>query len=64
MTPDLDIYRAANLLINRHGSDAVVKAARLIDLMLDRGNDQGRLVWKRIKLAIVELQATPNGPLH
>jgi hypothetical protein len=64
MISDLDIYRAANLLIDRHGSDAVVEAARLIDLMLNRGNGQGRLVWKRIKLAIVELQATPNGSLH
>src|SRR5437899_8550615 len=28
MISDLDIYRAANLLIDRHGSDAVMEAAR------------------------------------
>ena len=28
MIPDLDIYRAANLLIDRHGSDALIEAAR------------------------------------
>src|SRR5947207_276936 len=35
---DLDIYRAANLRIERHGRDAVVEAGRLLDLMLDRGD--------------------------
>jgi hypothetical protein len=31
---DRDIYRAANLLIDRHGGDALVAAARMIDRML------------------------------
>jgi len=32
----LDIFRAANLLIDRHGGDALVTAAQLIDRMLER----------------------------
>ena len=31
MVSDLDIYRAANLLINQHGFDAIVAAARLLE---------------------------------
>ena len=42
MISDLDIWRAANLLIRKHGADAELEAARLQDLMLDRGDDEGR----------------------
>src|ERR1700730_8381822 len=38
MIPELDIYRAANLLIDRHGGDAVVEAAQMIDRMLELGS--------------------------
>ena len=34
MVSDLDIYRAANMLIERHGADALIEAARMIDRML------------------------------
>jgi hypothetical protein len=47
MVSDLDIWRAANLLIREHGDDAELEAARLQDLMLDRGNDEGRRVGDR-----------------
>lgn len=63
MVSDLDIYRAANMLIERHGADAVIEAARMIDRMLDRGDAEGRQVWRRIKCAIEALQA-PRGALH
>ena len=61
---DLDIWRAANLLIRRHGADAELLAARRADLMLDRGDRDGQLVWTRIGRAIAELQAPPHGPHH
>jgi hypothetical protein len=64
MISDLDIYRAANLLIERHGGDAMIEAARRIDTMLDRGDLDGRLVWLRIKRAIEALQAPPEGAVH
>jgi hypothetical protein len=57
---ELDIYRAANLLIDRHGGEALIEAARLIDLMLELGDPEGRQVWRRIKGAIEELQAAPT----
>jgi hypothetical protein len=64
MISDLDIYRAANLLIERHGADAVIEAARRIDAMLDRGDPDGQLVWLRIKRAIAALQAPREGPVN
>jgi hypothetical protein len=64
MTPDIDIWRAANLLIRQHGENADIVAAQRADLMLERGDPEGRLVWLRIRRAIVELQSTPTGPTH
>jgi hypothetical protein len=52
MISDLDIYRAANMLIERHADHALIEAARRADLMLERGDRDGQLVWLRIKRAI------------
>ena len=59
MIPDVDIWRAANLVIEQHGENAEIVAAQRADLMLERGDPEGWLVWLRIKRAIVELQAAP-----
>ena len=64
MISDLDIWRAANLLIRQHDDDAELAATRRADLMLERGDLEGQTVWKRIRRAIVELQAPPTGPAH
>jgi hypothetical protein len=48
---DLDIYRAANLLIDRYGADALIEAPRMIDRMLELGNPEGQAVWRRIRRA-------------
>jgi hypothetical protein len=64
MISDLDIYRAANLLIERQGADAVIEAARMIDRMLDHGDREGQLVWRRIRRAIEALQAPASGLPH
>jgi len=61
MIPDRDIWRAANLLIREHKTDAEVVSARRADEMLERGDHEGQLVWLRIRRAIVELQAAPVG---
>ena len=64
MTPDIDIWRAATLLMKQHGENAEIVAAQRADLMLERGDPEGRLVWLRIRRAIVGLQAAPTGPGH
>lgn len=61
---DLDIWRAAILLIRRHGVDAELEAARLADLKLDRGDVDGQRVWRRIIRAIEALRAPPSGRLN
>ncbi len=38
MIPDLDIYRTAQLLVNRHGQDAPIHAAMRADALLDAGD--------------------------
>jgi hypothetical protein len=61
---NLDLCRAANMLIERHGKEPSVEAAKMIDAMLDRGDLAGRAVWLRIKRAIAELQAGPISSPH
>ena len=55
MTSDLDIYRAANLLIKQHGDDAPIHAAMRADEMLEKGAMDGKAVWVRIAKAVEEL---------
>jgi hypothetical protein len=62
MISDLDIWRAANLLIRKHGADPELEAAQRVDLMLDRGDDEGRVVWARIRRAVEALQAQGKSP--
>jgi hypothetical protein len=57
---ELDIFRAANLPIDRHGGDALIEAARMIDRVLELGDPEGRQVWRRITRAIEQLQAAPT----
>lgn len=61
---DLDIWRAANLLIRQHGAQAELEACRFADMMLDRSDRDGQLVWLRIRRAIAELQARPTVLAH
>ena len=61
MTADLDIYRSAKLLIDRHGDDAVIEAAMKADKMLEQGDLDGLATWNRILRAIEELR-TGNRP--
>ena len=64
ISDDLDIWRAANLLIRKHGANAELEAAKRADLMLDRNDDDGRLLWMRIRRAIKALQAPTSDTLN
>ena len=59
---ELDIYRAANLLIKEHGIDAPIQAAMKADEILDKGDWDGRNVWWRMMLAVEELLSEGPGP--
>ncbi len=58
MTPDLDIYRSANVLMKQHGEDALIEAAMRADAVLEAGDLDGYAVWRRILRAVEELQGT------
>jgi hypothetical protein len=58
MIDDLDIFRAADVLIKRHGADAAIDAARRADEYLAAGDLEGCAVWKRILAAVLELTRT------
>ena len=55
MIPDLDIYRSAQVLVERYGEDAPIHAAMRADAMLDKGDLDGYAVWKWILRAVGEL---------
>ncbi len=61
MIPDLDIYRAANVIIKQYGPDAPIHAAMRADAMLEAGDQNGYAVWRRILRAVEELQGTASG---
>ena len=67
MTSDLDVYRSAQLLVERHGDEATIHAAMKTDDMLERGDMDGRAVWLRIVDAVRELlreRPDENTPIH
>ena len=64
MTNDLDIWRSAHLLVNRHGDQAEFVAAGRIDDMIARGGAAGEMTWKRIRDAIRQLRAPGGGQPH
>ncbi len=61
MTPDLDTYRSANVLVKQHGRDAPIHAAMQADAILETGDLDGCAVWKRILRAVEEMQGTEPG---
>ncbi len=52
----IEIYRIANLLIEKHGNDAVLEAAKKADAMLEKGDLDGQRVWKAIVRVIKDTQ--------
>lgn len=58
MVDDPDSWRAANLLVKRHGVDAGTVATRRADELLAAGDAEGGGIWIRILEAIAELLRT------
>jgi len=56
MLPEIDKWRAAKLLIDRHGDEAAIAAAQRADEMLADGDLEGRAVWLAILHSVEELQ--------
>ncbi len=56
MISDLDLWRAAQVMVKRYGKDAATEATMRADEFLDQGNLVGKRLWMRIMQAIEELQ--------
>jgi hypothetical protein len=56
VTTDLDLWRAAHLLIKQQGDDAAWVAVQRADELLDEGDPIGHETYKRIVRAIDELR--------
>lgn len=55
---EIDFLRAAKILIDEYGHDALVIAARRANVFLARADFDGQRAWKAIHRAIEELQRT------
>ena len=62
MISDLDIYRAAKVLMEHYGEVAPLLATKRATEMLDAGDVDGYAVWKRILRAVEEMQRTEPEP--
>ena len=63
MISDLDILRAAHLMIHEFGGDAELEAANYIDRMRRGGDWNALLTWTSIQrtIALLDLTKTPSG---
>jgi hypothetical protein len=63
--PEIDIWRAANLMLKRYGDKALEESSTRIDELTAAGDHEGADTWRRISAAIVQLaNNTPPGPPH
>ena len=56
MTIDADIYRAAKLMIDRHGDEAARYAQRRTNELARTGDSGAAAIWRQVMIAIAELQ--------
>ena len=65
MPEDTELWRAAKLLVDRYGDRAEAEAMKRADRMQEIGDEEGRIVWRRIRHHVRELQRTrPQGAVH
>jgi hypothetical protein len=53
---DPDIWWAALLLMDQYGDEAAPRATERLDMLMDEGDSDGVVVWRRILAALKELQ--------
>ena len=65
MISDLEVWRAAVVMVSRHGDSAGLEAETRVEELGARGALQAQAAWLRICRAIAELQkVTAGGPIH
>ena len=65
MIPQIDIWRAAQLMLKRYGERALEESALRADELSSVGDDDGVETWRGIMAAVSQLaNTTPPGPVH
>ena len=65
MIPEIDIWRAANLMLKRYGDKAREESAGPADELAADDDHNGAATWRRITDAVVQLaNKIPSGPLR
>ena len=61
MIPEIDIWRAATLILERYGERALEESASRADELASAGDDNGVAVWRRISDAVGQfVNTTPR----
>lgn len=63
---DIDVVRAAALLIRQHGDEATARATERARALAAEGDQLGAALWMRIVKAITDQQRgpAPGEPVH
>jgi hypothetical protein len=62
---EIDIWRAAALMVKRYGDNAPIESGKRADELANAGDDDGAAIWRRIEDASDKLASTtPAGPVH
>jgi hypothetical protein len=65
MIPEIDIWRAATLMLKRYGDKALEESANRADQLDREGDPEAAATWRWIARAIEQLVNTqPPGPVH
>jgi hypothetical protein len=63
--PEIDIWRAGQLMLKRYGDKALKESAAQADELALASDDDGATTWRRIMDAVAQLaNTTPPGALH
>jgi hypothetical protein len=63
--PEIDIWRAGNLMLKRYGEKALEQSAIRAEELAANGDHDGAAIWRRITDAVRQLaNTTPPGPVH
>jgi dTDP-4-dehydrorhamnose reductase len=63
--PEIDIWRAAQLMLKRYGDNALEESMARADELTAVDDQNGAATWRRIADAVVQLaNKIPPGPVH
>jgi hypothetical protein len=63
--PEIDIWRAATLMLKRYGEKALEESTARADALFAEQDHNGAAVWRRITDAVGQLaNTTPSGRPH